>query len=337
MLFIHDIHHAAVFGRPPHIHSQYSDVPALTVSDMLSHDPENAVPQESDLFATEFCRLAVLLDQCLQDKYCAASGHQQQSKAWLALKKFPSTLPEDYKRSVATMTPRHGFYPAVLELVHLDYLIVVERMLSSGLTPGTSGALESYFKSAGAICRVLEDLSASPSSLVARLPFVAFPAVYCSISIHIMYLRREPGGVRLVAEHRARFGMAVSNELQNRWPFAVWTHYLLDRMLKNAGSTLPPLTGGSSHAEQQLTSVTEGREPAEQMSQTALSSFEYHSLPGLAKETEVTPLLPETVTDTRTEGSGFTVEPDGTFSPFSFMFPWNSFMDDGMEIDQWLL
>lgn len=304
---------------------------------MMPSDAGMSDVDESGLFAVEFCRLAVLLDQCLKEKYSAGPSQQLESQAWLALKNFPATLPTAYKRAISTVTPKDGFYPAVLELVHLDYLIVVERMLSPDAAAGAPSALDSYFKSAGAICRVLENLLASPWDLITRLPFVAFPAVYCSISIHIMYLRREAGSVRLVAEHRARFGMVVSDQLQDRWPFAVWTHYLLDRMLKVTGSTLPALGARDSQAGQHGTSETEYPLPTNAVEQCTSSSFDYSGFPGHSKEAGSTSGLAESLPHPRVDSLGFPTGPDGTFSPLSFMFPWNSFIEDGMEVDNWLL
>ncbi|KAH8168440.1 fungal specific transcription factor domain-containing protein [Sarocladium implicatum] len=332
ILFVHDIHHAAVFGRPPHIHSQYSDVPALTADDMLS-SKGSRLTEESAMFAPEYCRLAVLLDQCLQYKYSAAASRQMESQAWLALKNFPSTLPAQYQRPGGAVKPTNGFYPAVLELIHLDYLIVVERMLSSNDSGEASSGLNSYFKSAGSICRVLEDLLASESDLVAWLPFVAFPAIYCSIGIHIMYLRKETGSVRLVAEHRARFGMLVSHQLQDRWPFAVWTHYLLDRMLFNAGSSLPLSGLRGSQGEQSQISPTNKRSATDSAALSQPLASDDHRMSGQEAEPGQ---MPGSSLQTRVENLGAPAVEEIP-SPLSFMFPWNGFFDDEMRIDQWLL
>jgi hypothetical protein len=333
---MNDMHHAAVFGRPPHIHSQYSDVPILNVHDMQFTDAPDAAMAEAEMFTIQSCRLTVLLDQCLQHKYSAGASRPLESQSWLALKNFSATLPNTFHRSNGTVSPIKGFYPAVLELIHLDYLIVVERMLSTDPPAGDSSPLESYFNSAGTICRILEDLSASPSDLVSRLPFASFPAIYCSIGIHIMYLRRDSDSGRLVAEHRARFGMAVSDQLQERWPFAVWTHYLLDRMLKNAGSTLPSLKAPDTQGEKRHSSATDSHDAP---LQTTLGTSDYTSFPATIRESGDmgSDPLPESMAHPRVEQLGLTAGSTATFSPLAFMFPWNSLMDDGMEIDEWLL
>ncbi|KEF62037.1 uncharacterized protein A1O9_00009 [Exophiala aquamarina CBS 119918] len=337
VLFINDIHHAAVFGRPPHIHSQYTDVNPLTPSDMTASDFTHANAEESNIFLVEYCRLATLVDRCLLEKYSAASSPQMKDKAWLALTTFSSTLLNNGIDSASSLTTERGFYPAVLSLIHLDYSVVVGRMFSSDIhVPATSG-VQSYFKSAGSICRILEDLLSSPSALVARLPYVAFPAIFCSILIHIIYLRKEPGSIRLVAENRARLAMVVLDQLQDRWPLVVWTRYLLDTLLKN---TEPPAVSSPQYAtlNQYRRSSERANRPwtEDDIPGPASLSPDPQHVVSSSRSTDPTPDLHNAHSSPR-DHLGFNTGMHGAFSPIPFMLPWNSLLEDATDFDQWLL
>lgn len=336
-LFINDIHHAAVFGRPPHIHSQYTDVQALAASDMSTSESTHANARESNLFLVDYCRLAILVDKCLIGKYSAASSPEMKSEAWHALKGFLTTLSSNNTDSVGSLTTDRGFYPAVLSLIYLDYSIVVERMLLSDINAPASTGMQSYFKSAGSICRLLEDLLSSSSALVVRLPYVAFPAICCSILIHIIYLRKESGSIRLVAESRARLAMLVLDQLQDRWPFVVWTRYLLDVLLKNTES---PALSSSDQGPQ-----NEHHRPSDlaNRSWTEDDVLGFASLPADLQHVVnstgsavPTTNLHDTHSDPR-DHLRFDTGIDGTFSPIPFMLPWNSLLEDVTEFDQWLV
>jgi hypothetical protein len=337
VLFINDIHHAAVFGRPPHIHSQYTDIQALALDDMISPDSTHTKAEESDLFLVDYCRLAILVDRCLIGKYSAASKAEMKSEAWHALKAFSQTRISNTTDSDGFLSTETGFYPAVLGLIYLDYSIVVERMLFSDINAPHSTGMQSYFKSAGSICRLLEDLLSSLSPLVARLPHVAFPAIACSILIHIIYLRRESGSVRLVVESRARLAMLVLDQLQDRWPFVAWTRYLLDVLLKN---TEPPPLSSSEHG-----SHNEHHRPPVQTSRPGTGDriAGYGSVPldlrhgdSSTGSTDPTINFQDTQSGPR-DYLRLDAGLDGTFSPIPFMHPWNSLLEDVTEFDQWLL
>jgi hypothetical protein len=129
--------------------------------------------------------------------------------------------------------------------------------------------------------------------------------------------------------------MVVSDQLQDRWPFAVWTHYLLNRMLKNAGCTLPTLGAQDPQADHPQLPDEEDTAAAALAAQPTSSACNYSG--SSTKDAGDGARLAEGVTTPQADNSGFAPEPDGTFSPLTFMFPWNSFIEDGMEIDQWLL
>ncbi|KAK5061082.1 hypothetical protein LTR84_007624 [Exophiala bonariae] len=337
VLFINDIHHAAVFGRPPHIHSQYTDVQALLPEDMEISEPANNNSEESNSFLTQYCQLAILVDKCLIAKYSAASSPDMKSEARLALKDFCETLSANNTNTTGSLTTERGFYPALLNLIYLDYSIVVERMLLSDTNVPASTGMQSYFKSAGSICHLLEDLLSSPSVLVARLPYVAFPAIFCSILVHIIFLRKQSGNIRLVAESRARLAMLVLDQLQDRWPFVVWTRYLLDVLLKN---TEPPALSSSEHGQHdeihrssELTNHSGTEDDA-----LGLASLPPY-LPNVADPTRSTNLsaTPQDTHSDQHDHLRFDTGMDGTFSPIPFMYPWNSLLEDVTELDQWLV
>ncbi len=340
VLFINDIHHAAVFGRPPHIHSQYTDVEPLTPSDMATSDSTHANTEESHLFLVEYCRLATLVDRCLLEKYCATSSPQRKNEAWRALREISSTrlffnVSID---SASSLTTEKGFYSAVLSLIHLDYSVVVERMLSSDIHVPAPDRMQSYFRSAGSICRILEDLLSSPSALVTRLPYVAFPAIFCSILIHIIYLRKESGSIRLVAESRARLAMAVLDQLQDRWPLVVWTHYLLDMLLKNTESPAPSSSDHALHNLRHRSPERAHRPWTEDDGTGGLAPLppeREHAVSSI-RSTNPTANLADAHPNSR-DHFGLNTGMDGTFSPIPFMLPWNSLLEDFTELDQWLL
>ncbi|KIW13926.1 hypothetical protein PV08_06707 [Exophiala spinifera] len=336
-LFINDIHHAAVFGRPPHIHSQYTDVQALESSDMPASESTHPDAGQSNLFLVNYCRLAILVDKCLIGKYSAAASSEMKSEALHALKGFSATLSSNNTDADGSLTTSRGFYPAVLSLIHLDYSIVVERMLLPDINAPSSTAMQSYFKSAGSICRLLEDLLSSSSALVVRLPYVAFPAIFCSILVHIIYLRKQSGSIRLVAESRARLAMLVLDQLQDRWPFVVWTRYLLDVLLKNTDSPALSSSENGPHNEHHRPSMLASRSGTED------DVLGFASLPvGLQHivsstgSTDPTTNLHDTHSNAR-DHLRFDTSMDGTLSPVPFMLPWNSLLEDVTEFDQWLV
>ncbi|KAK6379696.1 hypothetical protein LTS17_005768 [Exophiala oligosperma] len=337
VLFINDIHHAAVFGRPPHIHSQYTDVQALLPGDMEASESTNTKNEESDVFLIQYCQLAILVDKCLIGKYSAASSPEMKSEAWVALKDFSKTLSTSKTDTVGSLTAERGFYPALLNLICLDYSIVVERMLLSDMNVPASTGMQSYFKSAGSICRLLEDLLSSPSVLVARLPYVAFPAIFCSILVHIIFLRKESGNIRLVAESRARLAMLVLDQLQDRWPFVVWTRYLLDVLLKN---TEPPALSSSEHGlhDKVYRSSDLANHSGTEDDVLGLASLppDLQHIVNPSRSTDPSANLQDTHSDQR-DHLRFDTGMDGTFSPIPFMLPWNSLLEDVTEFDQWLV
>lgn len=337
MLFINDIHHAAVFGRPPHIHSQYTDVQALRPGDMETSESANPNSEEANAFLIQYCQLAILVDKCLIGKSSAASSPEMKSEAWLALKGFSETLSANNTDTVGSLTAERGFYPALLNLIYLDYSIVVERMVLSDMNVPASTGMQSYFRSAGSICRLLEDLLSGPSVLVIRLPYVAFPAIFCSILVHIIFLRKQSGNIRLVAESRARLAMLVLDQLQDRWPFVVWTRYLLDLLLKN---TEPPAPSSSEHGQHdKLHRSSElANHPGTEDDVLGLASLplDLQHLVNPTRSTDQSAHLQDTHSDQR-DHLRFDTGMDGTFSPIPFMLPWNSLLEDVTEFDQWLV
>lgn len=332
VLFINDVHHAAVFGRPPHIHSHYVDIPALTIDDMATQAEQRPIASEADIFLLEHCRLAIILDKCLLGKFSKSSNTRIMTEALLELKNFSPTM---FGRSISeagSPIVEKGFYPALLSLIHLDYLIVVERMLSTETNVSSPAGMKSYLNSAGSICRILEDLLSSPANLVIRLPYVAFPAVFCSILIHLICIRKETGSIRLLAEHRARFAMMIADQLQDRWPFVVWTHHLLDALLKST----EPAAQASSALQQPDEQDRENRTELGVMTPTRaqVQGLQHTATP--TRPMQLPPAIQSAYSSSR-DPNRFSPDVDGMLSPIPFMFPWNSLLEDLGDMDQWLL
>lgn len=299
----------------------------------------------SNQFLINLCQLAILVDKCLVIKFSTTASEQTKQQVFAELMNFPTTSSSDQPQTDGSLGVCHGYYPAILRLMHLDYLVVIHRMLSPNLSTNASDDMDTPFKSAGIISRILEDLLCSSSDLITRLPFLSFPAIFCSILIHIIYIRKGPGNIQVLAEHRAHLAMVVLDQLQDRWPIVVWTRYLLNVLLKETESTKLPSTEIDQHpqltqtgGERQSPSL-ETSDPVPMVGSRTASQQNLYSVAGSVKEPNFTPGLHEGTLNPRTDQLRVnSAAADLSFSPIPLMFPLNSFLEDtGMDFEPWLL
>lgn len=329
-----------MFGRPPHIHSRYSDVERLSLEDVSVY--ESAGPgthDEAKTFLVDMCKLALMLNKCLLTKFSATVTVQAVSEVYADLVECSDRFACRVLQRNGTLTIACGFYPAVLQLIHLDYLIVMQRMLSPSVPLSDSADIDASVKYAGMISRILEDFLSSAPDLVTRLPFLTFPAIFCSILINVISIRRQAGNIGILAEHRANLAMVILDQLQDRWPLVVWTRYLLQVLLKDT-KRAPPTTAASKTAREQerpeqLTSYGSPSRTDENMQTPILGGTtqqqQRHSARnGMGFRIDSQDQSRSTIIDTGRFDS--VVEADLSFSPMPFLFPLNSFLEDaGME------
>lgn len=298
------------------------------------------VSDERNLFLVEMCQLSVLLDKCLLAKFTEKATVDSIQKVYDELVDCSLSFLSTPLRTNASPTITRGFYPSVLQLIHLDYIVVMGRMLAPAVSTSETTA-DASFRSAGAISRRLEDLLCSTPDLIQRLPFLAFPAIFCSVLIHIIYIRKETGNMRLLAEQRANLAMVVLDQLQERWPLVVWTRYLLKALLKDTyAASSQDLAEGTHDAVQDRSmgvntdsmstsnpsSTTTLRTPQRPI-QTLFPSGNQSGFPSGSHHGTIS---------SRNDHIRFDPTADATFSPMPFMFPLNGFLDDaGMELENW--
>jgi hypothetical protein len=242
---INDIHHAAVFGRPPHIHRDFCDMTPLTEEDLtdFGDGDESSSFDESKLYLVHLAELASRVGNCLIAKFSSVDDTLTEQKRYHELVDFEKTLTPSFRVDpprAKKITLRHGFWPSLIHLYHCDYQIVFHRMLSKVPDNDTEdesggGGSDVTYVVAGKINRALEDLLASGT--LYRAPFMVFPAIFASILVHIIHIRQGDAHVQIIAEHRARLAMHILDNFQDAWPIVVWTRHLLDCLLK--GPSLP--------------------------------------------------------------------------------------------------
>ncbi|ETN42647.1 uncharacterized protein HMPREF1541_01804 [Cyphellophora europaea CBS 101466] len=226
VLYINDIHHAAVFGRPPHIHPSFCDVGPLSHADF--DDDDGSRPNESTIYLIYLAELAQRVAGCLFAKFLPDDRSAERASHYRKLHDFKQTLSSQCPISCSAISADKGFWPSMLHLYHCDYQIVFHRMLSDEDDSSTT------FTAAGNVNRLLEDLLAS--GLLARAPFMTFPAIFASILVNIIHIRKGEAHIKTLAESRARFSMRVLADFEDAWPIVIWTRHLLERLLSTSSS-----------------------------------------------------------------------------------------------------
>jgi hypothetical protein len=291
---------------------------------------------EAHVLLIDLCKLALVLNKCLLTKFAASDAPRAISDVYSELIDCSDCFASRITQNSGTLTLAHGFYPAVLRLIHLDYLIVMQRMLSPS-APGTD-AFEMTAKYAGLIGRILEDFLSSAPELITRLPFLTFPAIFCSILINIISIRRQAGNVAILAEHRANLAMVLLDQLQDRWPLVVWTRYLLHVLLKDT-KRAPP-----AFAAEAIDERARSDQPRNGASNSQPNSHpQTPAGPGLAQQqqrpyaragidSQEAPRDQNRIAIIDSSRFNSEVEADLSFSPMPFLFPLNSLLEDaGME------
>jgi hypothetical protein len=91
----------------------------------------------------------------------------------------------------------------------------------------------------------------------------SFPAIFASILIHIIQIRKGDACTKVLCEHRVRIAMHILEEFQDSWPLVVWTRHFLECLLNNGISgessregdrASTPLSTSHSESERPMTS-----------------------------------------------------------------------------------
>ncbi|KAL2810910.1 fungal-specific transcription factor domain-containing protein [Aspergillus granulosus] len=242
VLYINNIHHAAVYGRPPHIHPSFCDIAPLREDDFdldapgPSPSPGTGIgtgagvegSYEGRLYLIHLADLITRVGECLVSKLSSSPHTETNQTSYNKLLQWKETLPPRFREIPSLITPENGFWPAMIHLYYCDYQIVFYRMLSE--TPVTVGLSSPLFEAAGRVSRILEDLVASGT--LHNAPFLILPAIFASIVVHASNIRRGERDVRTVSKHRAGLAMHVLDRFQDMYPIAIWTRYLLDGLLR---------------------------------------------------------------------------------------------------------
>lgn len=220
------------------------------IQDLEQFALENTLTNELAHFHHHLFHLASLVHRCLESKFSISRSQEPEREAYEEFLQYPAANVAYFSRPDTPITIAKGYYPSITRLIYSDYVIVMQRMLAQ--MQSTNG--KSSFSTAGEINQVLEDLLSAPSDVITRLPFISFPAIFCSILVYIISIRKEKSRIAVLAEHRARLAMIVLDQLQDRWPVVVWTRYLLATMLDNRSTSTPARSYPSNHIWPQETS-----------------------------------------------------------------------------------
>ncbi|KAL2823259.1 fungal-specific transcription factor domain-containing protein [Aspergillus cavernicola] len=249
VLYINDIHHAAVYGRPPHIHSSFHDISSLQEDDFDASSPEGSA--ESRLYLVH-----------LADLISREPNTETNWTSYEKLLQWKNTLPVQFKNIPSQITIETGFWPALIHLYYWDYKIVFYRMFSD--TPITAGLASPLFDAAAQISHLLEDLVTS--GILYNAPFLILPAIFASIIVHVTNICKGDSNLRVISEHRARLAMHILDRFQDTWPIAIWTRYLLDGLLRlstgHGHGHGQPLESDNRDAEISLVSTAPAPAPA---------------------------------------------------------------------------
>ncbi|KAH8893041.1 hypothetical protein GQ53DRAFT_861431 [Thozetella sp. PMI_491] len=233
VLFINDIHHAAIYGRPPHISLDFCDIKTLSEDDFRDCSRDNTdgtapgSSKESQLYLVHFADLAMRAAKCIIAKYSSSSddvGAKQ--RRYQELLDFNSSLTPGFSTLPSDITLTHGFWPSLILLYYLEYQVVFYRLLSER----PENAI--LFGLAGKITRLLEDLLAS--GMLPRAPFQLFPAIFASTLIHIIQLRKGDAHIAVLCEHRIRLALHILETLQDSWPHVLYTRHFLDCLFQSS-------------------------------------------------------------------------------------------------------
>lgn len=254
---------------------------------------------------------------------------------------FEKELGPDFRSLPTSISLKHGYWPALIHLYHSDYRIVFHRMLSA--TPDHNLT----FVAATKINRILEDLLAS--GVLYHAPFMTLPAIFASILVNIVHIRKVDAHTGVVAENRARLAMHILANFEKVWPMALWTRHLLDVLLKQS---ISPLLGNAySTSATQYSETIEVRttqRPADseqhlpqQSIRTATSpQVERWGLPDFdVGNNQGSPSLDQAVSQTafdRNSSTRYAEASQPISSDMSLMFPMmNLFEDAGLGPDDW--
>ncbi|KAG4262707.1 hypothetical protein FPRO03_10070 [Fusarium proliferatum] len=178
VLYINDVHHAAIYGRPPHINPDFSDIIPLTEEDFQDYEysPFTVVDEplsyESKLYLINFAGLSCRVARCIIAKYSSGDDPNTKQK-W-------------------------------------EYQVVFYRGLADRADHSNLVAL------AGKVTRILEDMLASGT--LYRAPFHILPTIFSSTTIHILQSRKKGTHIDVLSEHRARLELNILKGFQDAWP-----------------------------------------------------------------------------------------------------------------------
>ncbi|PYH99446.1 hypothetical protein BO71DRAFT_369055 [Aspergillus ellipticus CBS 707.79] len=230
VLYINDIHHAAVYGRPPHIHPSFCDIATIHDDDFHGCNPTSEIGPACDQHPESEDYLIHLADLITRGKCLSSTERNTAANAetYSELLKWEDTLPPAFRNTTSNISADRGFWPSLINLLYHEYQIVFYRMLSE--SPITVGLESPLFHSAGKITRILEDLLASGTLYSA--PFMILPAIFASALVCIINLRNGTPDICIVSKNRTNLAMQILNGFQDTWPIASWTRHLLDELLK---------------------------------------------------------------------------------------------------------
>lgn len=256
VLYINDVHHAAIYGRPPHINPDFSDIIPLTEADFQDYEysPFTVVDEpllyESKLYLINLVGLSCRVARCIIAKYSSNDDPDTKRRWYDELVDFQNTLPPRFTTLPHRVTLDRGFWPSVLQLYHLEYQVVFYRGLADRADHSNLVTL------AGKVTRILEDMLASGT--LYRAPSHILPAIFSSTIIHILQSRKNGMHVGVLSEHRARLELSILRGFQDTWPHVLYIRHLLERLLKTSSSR-------ESETDEQQEHCSGLEEPAEMM------------------------------------------------------------------------
>jgi len=323
----------------------------LTEDDFADYPtPQTEANAESKLYLVHLAELASRVGRCLVAKFCTSHDRVNEHKRYQELVDFEKTLNPSFLNLPSTLSLERGFWPSLIQLYYYDYQIVFHRMLSTTQDNGVT------FIAAAKISRILEDLLAS--GVLYRAPFMVLPAIFASILVHIIHVRKGDEHLRVIAKHRAGLAMLILETFEKAWPLAIWTRHLLDMLLKDSppSRTSPKPRERSDaqlrvHSDALTAARLSGTNHVRQADAPKEHQVEEHHLHNISRESNNLPFESATFIDSGANEHLESPLPNGTnpdhsdryntavqsdMSSIALMFPLNNLLEDaGLDLEYW--
>lgn len=150
----------------------------------------------------------------------------------------------------------------------------------------------------------------------------SLPALFASVLVCIINIRKGGPDIQIVCKHRARFNMQVLHRFQDTWPTVIWTRHLLDGLLKISNEQpLPEPVSADVDGNWVPSTANDRNRPSRNPEVQSV----YHEAPDLYVEGMAGLSPPSSTNDGQAFSYGLG---DGLISGFPVSFPFNNLFEE---------